>query len=650
MKTISVFALTFLLSFAVADVSFANDVMPVYRLDISETARFDTGNAAQVRQFWDTLHLVASVQGIVNKNEATLFIRVKPQVDDFWWNELHTGGIQDKTPGNTDAHWLAGRPVVNIETLDQLLATFAPQLQGAVVYGEKPWSLSNVASTVAGVENRVCLRFDADEHSVYQKVLRSEWEFVKPENTLYLCNPQDGTPIFTGEQGKPLPKITPLDREGDDLLSVGSAKCDAYLWAKRNYLDTRKVSREDMSYYIDSYWLTQPIGDPWNNTLVNHDFTIARAGFFFELHCWDDETPVDDPNQPLGTDLATAKAILKAMHANAEGGIIAIHGFTPWAWKYTSHGQAGSQHDPVPTEWESVRIFSAYNAYIDADALGYSALANASFYQHYPLKEHYPQAPRPTVESLKQRGLIDENGKVVPKVYITFYMGDYDCAPWLTTMVPELWNDPARGTIPCNWAFNPNLDQRAPQVLDYVRRNAKENDWFISGDNGAGYLNPGMLTAPRLDPDIPDGWDAWTRHNLRYFQKYDLDIAGFVIDGYAPAMGEKGLKEYARFSPRGMIGHVHVPYMQATDGMFTIPMRHDLYGDPQKAGKELSDHFVPERKPGQAHFMPIRTILKTPSWHKAVMEETIRLSGEENVEFVDIYSFFLLMECYTLTP
>jgi hypothetical protein len=28
------------------------------------------------------------------------------------------------------------------------------------------------------------------------------------------------------------------------------------------------------------------------------------------------------------------------------------------------------------------------------------------------------------------------------------------------------------------------------------------------------------------------------------------------------------------------------------------------------------------------------------------MEETARLSGKENVEFVDVYSFFLLMECH----
>ncbi|MCL2304184.1 MAG: hypothetical protein FWC43_02430 [Planctomycetaceae bacterium] len=631
MKT--TFSLLLLLLFSVG-VSFGNDA-PIYRFDVSAVARFDAGKPEQVRQFWDTLHLVVSLQGIVNKNEATLFLRAKPSVDDFWWDELRKEG-----------NWLADRPVVNVESLDELLKIFAPRLNGAVVYGEKPWSLSNVASTVAGVENRVCLRFDADENSVYQKTLRSGLDFVKPENTLYLCDPKDGGAIFTGVKGEPLPKITPLDKESDELLSVGSAKCDAYLWAKRNYLDTRKVSRQDMCYYLDSYWLTMPTGDPWNSTIGNHDFTISRSAFFFELHCWGDEAPVDDPNQPLGTDLATTKAILKSMHKNADGGVIEIHGFTPWPWKYTSYGQAGSKHEPVPTEWESVRIFSAYNAYIDADAIGYSALANGSFYQHFPMQDHYPQSERPTLETLKKRGLIDENGQVVPKSYMMFYMGDYDSAPWLATMVPVLWNDPARGTIPCNWAFNPNLEKRAPHVLDYVRKNATKNDWFISGDSGAGYLNPGMLTAPRLDPEIPDGWDVWTEHNLRYFRKYDLDIAGFVIDGYAPAMGERGLKEYAKFSPRGMIGHAYAPYMRPTDGMFTIPMRHDLYGDPPKAGKELSVHFVPERKPGKPHFMPIRTILKTPSWHKEVMEETIRNSGEENVEFLDVYSFFLLMGYY----
>lgn len=139
--------------------------------------------------------------------------------------------------------------------------------------------------------------------------------------------------------------------------------------------------------------------------------------------------------------------------------------------------------------------------------------------------------------------------------YLSFYLGDYDSAAWLNHFAPKWWADPQRGQIPCNWAFNPNLDQRLPHVLDYVRTHQSTNDWFISGDSGAGYLNPGMLTAPRLDPEVPDGWSAWTRHNRRYFQRYDLGITGFIIEGFAPFMGQKGLKAYQEFSPEGfMIG------------------------------------------------------------------------------------------------
>ncbi|MGL6194701.1 MAG: hypothetical protein ACRC2T_07760 [Thermoguttaceae bacterium] len=607
----------------------------IYYLDISETAKFDSNNPSQVRKFWDTLHFLTSVQGIVNSDQETLFLRTQPQTDDFWWNWLCE-----------DGNWLADRTVVRINSVDEFIEKYLPlferQITGAVVYGEKPYSLSNVASTISGVEKRICLRWDNSADSVYRKIADSKFKFASKENALFLCDPRTGEAIFTGEIGKPLPIITELDKKAGEQLSTGSAKCDAYLWAKKNYLDTNRVSKKHAAYYLDSYWLGMPEGNPWNNTIVNHDFCIANAGFFFELHCWDDETPVDDQTQPVGTDLDTMKAVLKSLHDNANGEIYCIHGFTPWAWKYTSHGKAGSKHEPVPTEWETVRVFSGYNAYIDADALGYSALANSSFYQHFPLQEKYVQRERPTVESLKQAGLVDENGKVIPASYITFYMGDYDSAAWLAAIVPTIWNDPARGSIPCSWAFNPNLDQRVPHILHYVRTQAKESDWFVSGDSGAGYLNPGMLTSPRLDPSVPDGWKAWEKHNRNYFDKYDLDVVGFLIDGYAPEIGEQGLKFYSSFSPNGLIGQ-KVPDKKLSFGMPTIPMRHDLYGTPDTASNELAG-FVKQRKSDTVQYLPIRTILQTPSWHKNVMEETVKLCGEENVKFVDMETFFLLMK------
>jgi len=107
---------------------------------------------------------------------------------------------------------------------------------------------------------------------------------------------------------------------------------------------------------------------------MNHDYVVRAGGFVWDLSPWSDEAPQDDPNQPLGTDFNTLKAILLSAY-NAAGGDDMIHvaGFVPWVYKYTSH-PGGSQHEPVPSEWQYARIASAYNAYMDADAAGISGM------------------------------------------------------------------------------------------------------------------------------------------------------------------------------------------------------------------------------------------------------------------------------------
>jgi hypothetical protein len=73
------------------------------------------------------------------------------------------------------------------------------------------------------------------------------------------------------------------------------------------------------------------------NTVMNHDWTIAHRGFFFDLSPWADAAPDDDPHQPLGSDLAAFKYMLAAAYDATQSGSapepIGIHGFTPWAYK-----------------------------------------------------------------------------------------------------------------------------------------------------------------------------------------------------------------------------------------------------------------------------------------------------------------------------
>jgi hypothetical protein len=66
---------------------------------------------------------------------------------------------------------------------------------------------------------------------------------------------------------------------------------------------------------------------------------------------------------------------------------------------------------------------------MDADAVGYGAMANASFFTHYPLRPSYGQ-DWVTRESLVERGYLDEKGRVKfdGREFLIFYVGDYDCA------------------------------------------------------------------------------------------------------------------------------------------------------------------------------------------------------------------------------
>ena len=325
------------------------------------------------------------------------------------------------------------------------------------------------------------------------------------------------------------------------------------------------------------------------------------------------------------------------MYAHTKGKVFQIGGFTPWAWKYTSEGQAGGKHGGVDTEWKYAQMVSAYLGVMDADALGLSGMSNASFYQHYPLKKRYPQSAKPSEADLRARGLLDEAGRVAPRMYVCFYMGDYDSAAWLNTHVPLWWNDPAHGAIPCAWAFNPNLDQRAPHVFDYVRTHQTPNDWFLFGDSGAGYLNPGMLAET-------DGWDAWVAHNQPYAERYDLSITGFVIDGHSPGMGEVGMDAYQRFSPDGIVGQ-KIPARGVHRGVMPyLRMALDLHGDPEDAG----DHVAGLVGVNAPKFLFIRTILKSPSWHQAVMDRARARNAA--IEFVDPYTFFALLKRDVLVP
>ncbi len=594
---------------------------PIGVFDLTYTLKFDASDQAQVAAAWDHCHAASTLQGNVNRKQPLLYFHYVNNgginVDDYWLDKMSEPG-----------QWLEQRGRKEIPDIISLIKEYRRFIKGAVVYDPNVPATSNLASTIAGVEDLIAIRYDASPDSLYSKVILHG---LKLPVIKRLIN-QDGSSLFTGKGTIP----------STDIPSTGSAKCDAYLWLKHNYIDSGKVDATYAGYYIDSYWMKNPTAaNPNQHTLTNHDYFVAKRGFFFDLGSIGDEKPVDDIQQPMGTDLKTLQSLLlSAYHHGGKDKMIHIGGFTPWAYKYTDHGKAGGKHGGVHVEWEFGKIASAYNAYVDADAIGYAAMANASFFAHYPLQKEYPQK-WVTHAELKQRGYLTDDGKVNfdGRDFIIFYVGDYDSAAWVYQMMPSIWDNPDHGKIPMMWSISPVLDRRAGMALDYFRRTAGPLDHFAAADNGAGYLNPGMLQEPRPLSGLPSGLDAWAAHCKHYYDKWDITITGFVIDGYAPGLTKEGLDCYAKFSPNGIVPQKIPPSLLHGD-MPVIRSDYDV-----NRGVEQSVNTILARvRDRDLPFHWFRNILKSPTWYLQVSEGLKKANPK--IELLDAPTFFELYRIY----
>ena len=280
-------------------------------------------------------------------------------------------------------------------------------------------------------------------------------------------------------------------------------------------------------------------------------------------------------------------------------------------------------------------------AFKDADAIGLGALANASFWQHFPLKKRYPQR-WVTHEELKERGYLNEDGTVRldGREFVIFYVGDYDASAWTAQTTPYLWDHPDRGKVPMMWAISPVLAERVPMVMHNYRMTASENDYFVAADNGAGYLLPGMLQQPRAVSGLPSGLEAWSRHCRTYYRRWGLSVTGFVIDGEAPGLSEEGLECYRRFSPNGIVPQ-KVPLTLLYKDMPVLRSDYDITSPhPDEAARVMMDRI--SRRPVPFHWF--RAILKSPSWYKEVRDELHRQNPK--IEWLDAPTFFELYRLY----
>ncbi len=600
---------------------------PIYTLDLSSEHELDLRNKEEVYGLWEVIHCISCLQGLVNKDKPRLFLRVNSKVDDFWLSVM-----------KEELDWPAGREYIELRDFREALSVFRDYYKGFVLYDLNVPATSNLASTICGVEKLLPLPFRKEKGSLCSLLEEKEFEDLPVK---YLLN-EDGTSIFTGKGT--IPEST--------IPSTGSAKNDAYRWLIEKYILSGKVNPGRVGYYIDSFWCECAFaGWSVNHTLTNHDYVVSEGGVFFDLNVWDDEACVDEPDQPKGEDARTLRALFHALNEQtAEKEMIHVAGYVPWRYKYTNCHEngwhAGSQYGAVPAEWKCTEILSCFNAFLDADALDYSSMVNASFFKHFELAPILPQkAPVPTESSLIEEGILDASGEIIPRIYYAHFVGDYDSAAWLYWNLPEFWTDDRRGEVPLSWGYNPNLADRFGLGLHWVRQIATEKDLFVAGDSGAGYVNPRNLTVPRPYSNLDCGLKIWSEHCRKHFKQWDIDTIAFVLDGNCESMADEALDVYFELAPAGLVFHRYHEKCGLWKGQPFIAMDGDL---PREAAKEGAKAIL-ERVDGHdlPEFRCFRSVLMPPTWY-ADVDGLVKKELGEKVRAVDIRTLlYLIIRVYS---
>jgi hypothetical protein len=590
-------------------------------------------------QAYDTLIFLATLQGIVNRESPQLYLNhdhqreQTPGVDAFWLEKYRSAG--------QPYGWLAGTEIIELTGLAQVLDVFAPSLAGVVLWDSAVPATLNVATTIAGVEGWPVLRAGSG---------------LEAEITHRLPVKQSLVGLF-----RPGASTLP----DSQTASSGSAKADAYLWAKEQYLDTGRANPQFLAYLLDGWPATLYQRGQMSRGGVyalERDYVVQQGGFAFDLSPWPEELPNDEPNQPLGADATALLAILDAAEAQAWGGLIKVWGFIPWYEKYAVSLETGiaGQSSAVKGEWESTWLFSQRAGFQQGgggDVFGMS-LANVSVHKFGPLPAQRAPAEPPGPAELIAKGYLTAGGRVAPdRTFVLFYAGDYDLAHptyvLLANYFRQPWLDERRGQIPLAWGFNPAMVEDIPGIMTYLYETQSPEDYFVAANSGAGYLNPDALSEVALL--------RWLARSRGYYRDYGYDVQGFLLNGNGAAMSQKRLDAYTWLAPAGILTpdfEIDEPWPRLQWGTPLSAIASEaLAGTPDVAAQAVHTVYrrtvLAEQRPP---FLVFRSAFQSPTFlwgtrdRIQAQDQAGQILDEQgrvlhpNYTVVDPYTFFFLLQ------
>ena len=189
-------------------------------------------------------------------------------------------------------------------------------------------------------------------------------------------------------------------------------------------------------------------------------------------------------------------------------------------------------------------------------------------------------------------------------------------------------------------------------VWDYFYATATDNDYFIGGNSGAGYVNPTLMReGQRQHSTLPEGLTAWAEWCTSWYKKYDITITGMILNGNNIYPGTDVLSVYQKFSPDG-IGVWNWPDidsgMSVVNGTGVSGMSQhwaiNQNGTAEEGANALIDIIDYRRNP---RFYPIKCCIINPTLVKQSVElaqQKLDAEGKgRKIVVLDPYTFFAMM-------
>ena len=587
---------------------------------------------------YDSALMIFCLQGLVNRDSQRLYIEFTPDswrgsnVDATWLDYLTEDGGK-----------LEGREIVTVDSPAALLRLFNSFYSGFVLWDSNVSATENVACTVCGVEGYLPLRALEIDGSLFN-LLQDEYDISVRMD-------------LNGKFADGATGIVTMD--GVSYTATGSAKNDAYLWAKAKYLDSRKTNKTIIAYHLDAYtWDKTGLAPSYiqleNCMLANKDYYIQNQCFFFDLSP-EGYLPNDDMQQNEGEDKNTFQLILREQNEYADGEMTTFGGFCPWYLKYTQEAPNQPSNSKIGTqvEWGLAQMLGEYYLVKDADAFGYTYLTNASVFSSlYDGTETYTQGKdingndkNDDVAIAQRAAQFIDNGKVKPGNYICIYMGDYDAGAWINLAMPSNFGEEASAAkkYPLAWPVNTTGISRVPQVVEYMYENATIYDYFVGDHNGYGYID---LEYIGKDTTLNGDLDSFFDLTKKTWARYDLDIMGFVINTTGNLLNNADImKRIADIAPYGIATN---NIALNKEGAFVADSNGNQVGlsnvadasNSQTVTNPMINYLVDE--PDRAYFMTFRHILATIPYINEQLDNLVAQTSY-NVQVVDPYVYFYLM-------